>query len=399
MTIHPNGSQPAAVSGSAIYVDTENLRDSEHAQTVVAQVVANWPTSRPPLSGLSLYVRADRVASWEMWAETSYPDLRVRVRGVQHFSSNKAKNSADLAITADAVADLVTGQAVTIAVVSNDSDFGALFVKVKELAHSVGVERPPFLWITSPEAGGLSAELERFIPASLRWDLSETPLDASAAPREISQPKPPSLPKRERPAALPAGAADEPADGNESIAEELIRKLPIGKFKAADAQQVFKARWPKRPIANADTAKFGQFFGNQIWPILQEHGVLMTRKSSPRTYEITPTAKSAVSQPPPAKTMPPPSEPNGPEFTLPQLAAAVAAGIADEVFSATHALAALKDRHPEHPAASYPAAQFGTWFAKQIWPIMEQHGVTIAKEKPRRYEMTPDARHNLTALA
>ena len=145
MTTHPNGSHPAVPAGSAIYVDTENLRDSDHAQTMVAQVVANWPADRPPLSGLSLYVRADRVASWEMWAEASYPDLRVRVRGVQHFSSNKAKNSADLAITADAVADLVTGQAVAIAVVSNDSDFGALFVKVKELAHSVGVKQPPFL--------------------------------------------------------------------------------------------------------------------------------------------------------------------------------------------------------------------------------------------------------------
>ena len=82
-----------------------------------------------------------------------------------------------------------------------------------------------------------------------------------------------------------------------------------------------------------------------------------------------------------------------------KLAATVASGIADDIFKASDAQDALKESRPQHPASSYTATQFGTWFAKQLWPIMEQHGVTIAKEKPRRYEMTPDARHNLTALA
>ena len=102
-----------------------------------------------------------------MWTEEAYPELQVRVRGVQHFSNHKAKNSADLAITADAVADLVTGQAAAVAVVSNDSDFGALFVKVRELARDAGLEQPPFLWVTSPDAGALSPEMERFIPRRL----------------------------------------------------------------------------------------------------------------------------------------------------------------------------------------------------------------------------------------
>ena len=147
MTTHSNGSHVAVPAGSAIYVDTENLRESDHAQTVVAQVVANWPADRPPLSGLSLYVRADKAELWQLWAETEFPALQVRVRGVQHFSNHRAKNSADLAITADAIADLITGLAGAVGVVSNDSDFGALFVKVRELAaqadtpeHSVPVD-------------------------------------------------------------------------------------------------------------------------------------------------------------------------------------------------------------------------------------------------------------------
>ena len=397
MTTHDLANLPTAPSGSAIYVDTENLRDSDHAQGLVSDIVANWPGDRPPLRSLSLYVRADKAASWEMWTEASYPDLRVRIRGVQHFSSQKAKNSADLAITADAVADLVTGQTNLVAVVSNDSDFGALFVKIRELARSVGAEQTPFLWITSPEAGGLSSELERFIPEIMRWDLSQVPNAAVSVQPSIAQFDPPRLAEPERPVALPAAAVTEGSDSNnEAIAEELIRRLPAGKFKAADAQQVVRARWPKRPVANGDTAKFGQYLLNEIWPILQSRGVLMTRKTSPRTYEITQAAKETTARAS-AETTPPAQPPD--ELSLAQLTAAVARGITDDLFKASDAQNALKALHPRHPAASYTAAQFGTWFARQLWPLMEEHGVALASEKPRRYEMTPDARHRLTSLA
>ena len=387
-TTLPNVNQPAAPSpGAAIYVDTENLRDSDHAQSVVAQIVADWPGPLP-LGSISLYVRADKIAVWEMWAEASYPDLRVRVRGVQHFSNHRAKNSADLAITADAVADLVTNQAAAVAVVSNDSDFGALFVKIKEMARAAGLEQTPFLWITSPDAGALSPEMERFIPDAMRWDLSATPV-APVAAVDKSASKP--LPAAARPA-LPAANA---GIGNEFMAEELIRQLPLGRFRASDAQEVIGNRWPEHPAAG-DTAKFGQFLGKEIWPILQKRGVLMTRKSSPRTYEITQAAKDSITKPQPQRTSQ--RKPAG-DSTPAQLAAAIATGITDDLFKASDAQEALQSLRPQHPAASYTAAQFGTWFARQLWPVMEQHGVVLANEKPRRYEMTPDARARLTNMA
>ena len=331
-----------------------------------------------------------------MWAEESYPGLRVRVRGVQHFSNNRAKNSADLAITADAVGDLVTGQAAAVAVVSNDSDFGALFVKVKELARAAGLEQTPFLWITSPDAGGLSPEMERFIPDALRWDLSNALPAPESAPVVAEPPASRPLPKVSQPAALPAGKPNANPD-NETIAAELIQRLPVGKFKVTDAHDVFRELWPKHQAA-AGPAQLGTFLLNEIWPILQKRGVLMTRKSSPRTYEVTQIAKDSIAKP---AAKPPRQSKAVAEPTPAQLAAIVAAGIPEDndVFGATAAQAAIKTGRPQHPAASYTAAQFGTWFAKQLWPVMEQHGVILAKEKPRRYEMTPDARHRLTNMA
>ena len=224
-----NGIRPsAAPSGSAVYVDTENLRDSDHARDIVAGVVANWPDAYPPMGSLSLYVRADKADLWRLWAETEYPGLQVRVRGVQHFSaSSKAKNSADLAITADAVGDLIAGQAATVAVVSNDSDFGALFVKVRELAADNGVRDggAPFLWITAPDAGLLSPEMEKFIPARYRWDLSApATATATARPRPSRPPPPPRPPPlRPRSASRRPNPCGQPA-GRRRLCRPLLRR-------------------------------------------------------------------------------------------------------------------------------------------------------------------------------
>ena len=386
--------------GAALYVDTENLRDPEYARQVVAAVAANWPGDRPSLSNVSLYVRADKAELWRLWAEDAFPALTLRVRGVQHFSANNSKNSADLAIAADAVSDLVTGRANDVAVVSNDSDFCALFVKVRELAQEANAATVPFLWIHPPDGGALSPEIDEFIPAVFRWDLTAT-LAAPNAPAPapaVGPPTPNRLPPANR-RALPAGSANDNVT-NEAMAEELIRRLPPGRFRAADAQEIVSKRWPKHPAAG-DTAKFGQFLGKEIWPILQKRGVTMPRKSSPRTYEINQAAKDSMTGPPSPKPAPAsaPPRPTAAEPTVADLAAAIAAGITEDIFKASEAQAALKMDRPQHPAASYTAAQFGVWFAKQLWPVMEHHGVTIAKEKPRLYEMTPDARHRLTALA
>ena len=318
MATKSNGNHPAS-AGAAIYVDTENLREPDLAQDVIAQTVADWPAEYPPVGSLSLYVRADKVALWRMWLEATYPELARRVRGVQHFSREMAKNSADLAITADAIGDLAAGQAGYIAVISNDSDFGALFVKVREMALDAGWERLPFLWITAPGGGAISPEIERFIPDRFRWNLpnasrpnpvptwtqtparppavtrkpsAQAPAGASTAPTPAPAIAPtpaatPSPNSSATPSATPSGAtvpapkarptAATQGVSADDIADELIRQLPVGRFKAGDAQKIIKGkpkscwsarRWALEPWILCRHHRRGPFRGNILirWP-------------------------------------------------------------------------------------------------------------------------------------
>ena len=163
--------------------------------------------------------------------------------------------------------------------------------------------------------------------------------------------------------------------------------FPLGNSKSPTPTR-FSGNYGLNTLQRPAPPNSARFCSRRSGPYSKNAGVLMTRKSSPRTYEITPAAKDRPTKPATRSTgaAQPASEP-----TPAQLAASVTRGIPDDIFKASDAQSALKDLRPDHPAASYTATQFGTWFAKQLWPIMEQHGVVLASEKPRRYEMTPDA--------
>ena len=243
----------------------------------------------------------------------------------------------------------------------------------------------------------------------------QAPAGAATAPTPSPAitPKPPATPSP-TPSATPSRAtvpsakarptAATPSVSADDIADELIRRLPVGRFKAGDAQKVIKGRWPDHPSADT-AARFGQYLIRAVWPKLEQRGVVMTRTISPRIYEITDAVKSSAGasaapaprQRPEVPIPEPAPEPRpaearssgepGPE----QLAAEVAEGISEDVFKAAEAQQAIRGRWPAHATASYSAQRFGIWFAEHLWPIMEAHGVQIATEKPRRYEMTPDA--------
>ena len=252
---------------SGLYVDIENLRSAEHARATIETVLREWPEALPPVGVLRLYAPADKTGLWSAWASaTRFEGVEVRVRGIQRFA-RESKNSADIAIVADAIADFTTGTVHHIAVLSNDSDFGVLFVKIQELTSGTGYsDQPPFLWVNFAGGSGLSKEVRDFVPKQLRWDVA-----------------PPERPKAQ---ATPKSAEDDGAGlpANSAIVGWLLNEIQPGRFRAEDVRKIIKRRSPKHPAAQT-TSACGTFLARELLPLLENKGVKVVRQS-PRTYEI-----------------------------------------------------------------------------------------------------------------
>lgn len=255
------------VPGTALYVDTENLQNS--AQPLVETVIGQWPEDNPPLTRLNLYVRADRVALWDAWASSRFPQLAVTVTGIQHFTNSQSKNSADIAIAIDAVADFVMGTTQFVAVMSDDSDFMPLYAKVKGLAKA-GV---PFLWVMTDRTKMKASTIVDFFPND-HVHVVCVPTTRTRTP----------------------AVDDEDRAGSTQwleMAEFIIQEVPVGPFKSVECQPIIESRWSTHPMASMPGQQFGVEFANNLWPILEGNGVKLLR-TSPRKYEMTPEAKSAA---------------------------------------------------------------------------------------------------------
>ena len=86
--------------------------------------------------------------------------LTVVVHGVQRFSGQPTKNSADIALAIDAVADFMAGATQYVAVMSDDSDFIALYAKLRQLANG----NVPFLWVLTDRPGTRSTTIRDYFP-------------------------------------------------------------------------------------------------------------------------------------------------------------------------------------------------------------------------------------------
>ena len=159
-----NGSLPETVPASGLYADIENLQNS--GQRVILNLAENWPTTAPPLKSLTLYVRADMTELWRAWATSAFPSLDVIVSGVQHFTQKTSKNSADIAITANAMADWLLGRISHVAVISDDSDFISLYAAMRQELERQGETGAdvPFMWIVTDRQRTVSEVARQFFP-------------------------------------------------------------------------------------------------------------------------------------------------------------------------------------------------------------------------------------------
>ena len=260
----------SASTSSGLYVDIENLPGTINARRIVDAVLDQWPVDRPAVRALRVYAPADKTALWHAWCADRLPD--VRIRGVQRFRRESSKNSADLALAADAAADFATGAVQFVAVLSSDSDFASLYVKIAELAAEAGLPCTPFLWITPVDGSPVSSEVADYFPDHLRWALPSTGNGGTAAARTASP------------------GPGEPTPGEptpDAIAAALLAALPKTKqlFRASDARPIVAKRWPGHPAVR-DPSAFGIFLANEIYPTLAERGVTVVSAKSPRTYGL-----------------------------------------------------------------------------------------------------------------
>lgn len=257
-----------ATPASGLYVDIENLPGTLNARRIVHAVLDHWPDGRPALRTLRIYAPADKTALWHAWCANRLPD--VGVRGVQHFRRESSKNSADIALAADAAVDFATGVVQFVAVLSSDSDFASLYVKIAELAAAAGLPDTPFLWINPADGSPVSSEIAGYFPERLRWILP-------AVAGRPAQPPPGSSPAPGSPTA-------------DAIATALLAALPKTKqqFRASDALPIVKQRWPALPAVGSASA-FGTYLANELYPALAKRGVTVVSAKSPRTYGLPPS--------------------------------------------------------------------------------------------------------------
>ena len=82
---------------------------------------------------------------------------------------------------------------------------------------------------------------------------------------------------------------------NDEIAHAIVRYIPVGTFRASDAERVVRQHVGTHPSIPANQARFAQFLLNDVAPALEGLGVLVDRKKkSPKRYTITEESKRLI---------------------------------------------------------------------------------------------------------
>ena len=222
--------EEARTAGAALYADIENFPAKSRA--VIEVIRRSWPEWAPPVARLNLYVRGDQVPFYrDMWATSWFPHLAVTVHSTQRFSKQPTKNSAGIALAIDALADFMAGTTQFVAVMSDDSDFIALYAKLRQLAEG----NAPFLWVLTDRPGTRSTTIRDYFPND-HIHVVSAPVTDSAVQASSAMPG-------------PSDDAEQPSEPFAAMADLIIRELPVGPFKSTDCQPIIKERWPDHPMA------------------------------------------------------------------------------------------------------------------------------------------------------
>ena len=224
-----------------LYIDVENLLDI--AKESILSVFEKWPDGFPQPTMLQLYTRADQTELWQIWTSNKFPSFDVQIKGVQHYIVKGSKNSADISLALDALADLLQGRASHIAILSDDSDFASLFLKIKYELRIEENQKLPFMWFVTDRPDTRSPTLTDFFPSEYLHVI---------ACATVAEPKS----KRERGRTKKGSSASQ----EEQIALKIIDKIPVGTFKSTECKSIIATYFPEHALAKADGPSFGTQF-------------------------------------------------------------------------------------------------------------------------------------------
>ncbi len=268
-----------------------------------------------------------------------------------------SKNSADMAIATNAMADLILNRITHVVVFSDDSDFVSLYVAIRDDPDiPLADDQVPFLWVVTNREGALSATVKQFFP-----------LD------KLHVVKP---------------------DRATSTSPELDDWL-TSRFEATKQEN---DRVTTTSIWREAVVSAGSNDGKLVFGITQNRLTRTMRK----LFGIPPPRRARVDGVPTdvwvglkrrdETTSHDPLESVG--DTWPAMAQAILEGIPEGPFKSTDCQPIIKEHWPDHPLANAGGPAFGTEFKNNIWPVLERVGVKITNpgKKPIKYGMTQDAK-------
>ena len=222
-------------------------------------VVRDWPDTLPPVRRLPLYAPADKAG---LWAPGRRPGSSISASTCAASSASPGDRR-----TRPTWPSWPTPSPTSPRAWSTTSPWSATTATRRPVRQDPGTRRPggpsPFLWINPPGGGGLSSEIEEFIPGRLRWAVPPVPVAAKTAK------------------SAEHGGSELPS--NRRTAGWLMKEIPPGRFRAEDVRRIVERHCPAYPAAQPAGA-CGSFLAQQLMPLLETGGIRLVRQK-PRIYE------------------------------------------------------------------------------------------------------------------
>ena len=323
-----------------------------------------------------------------MWAITQFRKSEIRVRGVQRFSGHLSKNSADIAIASDVIADFVRRRVKSVAVFSDDSDFMSLYVKIREEAPEEEKANPPFLWVLTDRRGTKSLNIRRYFPNEHNFVVKtgQTSYSGRSSGRGTSQ----------------GSRSYANRSSGRSSSQDNTSYSDRNNFRGSTQKaRSYTSRNPGRGSGKS-------FHGNDDHSASTNPKPKITARDSghnksdsiPEKTKSTPTSEKISEQNKAYEAAELPLN-NTKSKSDPSKDRAIATEIVDKMplglFKSTDCRDVVKNIYPDHPLANGTSGAVGQRFVKYILPILLEMGVTEPNpnRRPRRFEITENAKQAL----